>query len=177
MNIFFSEDKTIRKECKQCPLFANKFVMGRGIPNADVLIVGEGPGKTECDCGVVFTGRGGNLINKELNRIGLWNYWITNVVKCCHLPKTFSDDLLQHCAPILLKKELENRIKVIALGKVARDALGATQWGILSSKLATVPHPGYILRRPREREPFTDEWTKIKKWIQEDTELVKRIVL
>jgi DNA polymerase len=174
--VFLDNGKELRNRCKECPLYENKFVLGRGIIDADVLIIGEAPGKTECAAGVVFVGRGGSLVNKELNRIGLWNYWITNVVKCCHFPKSFSPDLLQYCIPILLD-EVKARKKVIALGKVARDAIGATEWGILNEKVATVPHPGYILRRPRERGMFKEQWTKIRDWIKEDTVLVKELEL
>jgi uracil-DNA glycosylase family 4 len=102
MGFVFSEaEKENRSKCQKCPLYQNKLVLGRGMVNADVLIIGEAPGKTECRSGICFTGRGGSLLNKELNRIGLWNYWITNVVKCCHFPKDFSLDLLQYCLPIL----------------------------------------------------------------------------
>lgn len=174
--VFLDNGKGFREKCKECPLYENKFVLGRGIIDADVLILGEAPGKTECNCGTVFTGRGGSLLNKELNRIGLWNFWITNVVKCCHFPKAFSPDLLQHCLPIL-QDELKGRKKVIGLGKVARDAIGATQWGILNKKVATVPHPGFILRQPSKRKMFTEEWTKIREWIKEDTFLVKELEL
>jgi len=174
--IWTEKGKDSRIECKRCPLYQNKLVLGRGIVNADVLIIGEAPGNTECNCGTVFTGRGGSLLNKELNRIGLWNFWITNVVKCCHFPKAFSSDLLQYCTPIL-EDELKGRIKVIALGKVAREAIGATQWGILSKETSAIVHPGYVLRRPRERIPFTKQWDEIREWIKEDTSLVKGLDL
>ena len=172
--VFSEKGKENREECKTCPLYQNKFVLGRGIMDADVLIVGEAPGEIECRSGAVFTGRSGSLLNKELNRIGLWNYWITNVVKCCHFPKDFSPNLLQFCTP-LLENEIQGRTKVIALGKVAREAIGATEWGILNKKNCALFHPGYILRRPTERKPFTKQWDAVKDWIEEDTTLTKRM--
>lgn len=64
------------------PLPTN-LVFGEGNPEADVVFVGEAPGAKEDELVRPFVGRGGQLLNKNLERIG-WrreDVYITNIVK------------------------------------------------------------------------------------------------
>ena len=56
------------KSCTKCSLSKSrtKLVFGTGNPNADIVIVGEAPGKNEDLAGEPFVGRGGKLLDKIL---------------------------------------------------------------------------------------------------------------
>ena len=72
------------QKCKLCSTRTN-VVFGIGNPNADVLFIGEGPGEQEDLRGEPFVGRGGILLDKMLEVVGLSrkdNIYIANMVKC-----------------------------------------------------------------------------------------------
>ena len=73
--------------CTACPLADGRtnVVFGYGDPDADLMIVGEGPGRSEDEQGLPFVGRSGQLLDQLLSEIGLTredNTYIGNVVKC-----------------------------------------------------------------------------------------------
>ncbi len=72
--------------CTKCRLHQgrNKFVFGTGNPNADVLVIGEGPGAEEDKQGLPFVGRAGKLLTDMLKAIKFEReeVYIGNVVKC-----------------------------------------------------------------------------------------------
>jgi DNA polymerase len=72
--------------CTQCDLHKtrNKAVPGEGPANAEILLIGEGPGFNENEQGRPFVGAAGNFLNELLGQAGLKreDVWITNVVKC-----------------------------------------------------------------------------------------------
>jgi DNA polymerase len=58
-------------------------VLGEGNANADIMFIGEAPGKQEAQTGHPFVGRAGKFLDERLNEIGLSReaVFITNVVK------------------------------------------------------------------------------------------------
>ena len=73
--------------CTRCELCATRtnVVFGQGVPDAEVLFVGEGPGQSEDEQGLPFVGRSGQLMDKMLHYIDLdrsRNIYIANIVKC-----------------------------------------------------------------------------------------------
>ena len=73
--------------CTRCELCATltNVVFGQGVPDAEVLFVGEGPGQSEDEQGLPFVGRSGQLLDKYLFAIDLdrkKNCYIANIVKC-----------------------------------------------------------------------------------------------
>lgn len=72
--------------CTRCPLHATRThaVPGEGSPHAEIVIIGEAPGKQEDLAGRPFVGRSGTLLEKLLAEAGLQrtDVWIGNVVKC-----------------------------------------------------------------------------------------------
>lgn len=61
---------------------ANKLVFGQGNAEAQVMFIGEGPGRWEDEKGLPFVGNAGALLNQALRQIGLprEEVFITNVV-------------------------------------------------------------------------------------------------
>ncbi len=96
-------------DCTKCRLHEgrNKFVFGVGNPNADVMFIGEGPGRDEDLKGEPFVGRAGLLLDKILAAIGFdrQTVYIANIVKC--RPPNNRDpqpDEMTECMPYLLRQ-------------------------------------------------------------------------
>ncbi len=81
-------DKIIEdiKKCEKCELCKTRTqaVPGDGNLHAEIMFVGEAPGKNEDIKGVPFVGRAGKLLDEMLLKIGLErkDVYITNIVKC-----------------------------------------------------------------------------------------------
>jgi len=62
---------------------AIQLVFGEGNPNADIVVIGEAPGKKEDELGQPFVGASGKFLNQMLESIGLKreDIYITNIVK------------------------------------------------------------------------------------------------
>jgi uracil-DNA glycosylase family 4 len=73
-------------QCKNCNLASacTQKVPGTGNRQADLMIVGEGPGQEEDIKGEPFVGRSGVLLDKILHSIGIARsqVFMTNIVKC-----------------------------------------------------------------------------------------------
>jgi len=99
--------------CQKCGLCKGRInaVPGEGNPNADVMFIGEGPGKSEDEKGVPFVGAAGKFLDELLAEIGMKrsDVFITNVVKC-RPPENRDpqDDEIAVCWPYL-----EEQIKLI----------------------------------------------------------------
>jgi len=72
--------------CRACPLHESRTnpVPGEGDPNAEIMLIGEAPGRVEDSTGRPFVGPAGRLLNEALARAGISRerVFITNVVKC-----------------------------------------------------------------------------------------------
>ena len=112
--------------CTACPLAKTRtnVVFGVGNPQAKVLFIGEGPGENEDIQGEPFVGRGGQLLDKYLDAIGLSrksNIYIANMVKC--RPPQNRDPLpeeMEACIDYLRSQTLLIRPKiVVCLGRIS----------------------------------------------------------
>jgi DNA polymerase len=66
--------------CKNC----KNIVIGRGNENAEILFVGEAPGRNEDEQGLPFVGRAGKNLDEFLKKVGLSidDIYIANILKC-----------------------------------------------------------------------------------------------
>lgn len=158
-------------DCRNCPLAESrtKFVYGTGNPNADLMFVGEAPGRDEDLKGEPFVGRAGQLLDKILAAMKLSrkDVYIANVLKC--RPPNNRDPLpeeIAECLPHLKEQIRIIRPKVLcALGRIAGQALldTKTPLGRLRKHWHTyegVPllmtyHPAALLRFPQYKK---DTW-------------------
>src|SRR5207237_921207 len=73
------------RRCRRCPLWRTRThaVPGEGPARADVMFVGEGPGKEEDRTGRPFVGRAGRVLDELLAGVGLRreDVYVTNVIK------------------------------------------------------------------------------------------------
>lgn len=95
-------------ECK-LKAGATQPVPGDGNPSAEIVFIGEAPGKKEDEMGIPFVGAAGKFLNEMLGEIGMKreDIYITNVVK--YRPPDNRDpepDEIKACAP-WLHEELE----------------------------------------------------------------------
>jgi uracil-DNA glycosylase len=75
------------RECTRCPQLAatrTTVVFGSGNADADLMFVGEAPGRHEDEQGVPFVGQAGKLLDRLLGEIGLQrsDVFVCNVLKC-----------------------------------------------------------------------------------------------
>ncbi len=117
------------RNCKLCVLCIDRIqaVPGEGSSNADLLFVGEGPGRSEDQQGRPFIGAAGKVLSKLLDSIGLSreDVFITNVVKCRppENRKPLRDEVTK-CRPYLEKQIETIRPKLVCvLGATALEAL------------------------------------------------------
>jgi len=72
--------------CRKCELYKSKTnsVPGEGCFNADILFIGEAPGRNEDLKARPFVGRSGKILDELLNSINLTreDVFITNIIKC-----------------------------------------------------------------------------------------------
>jgi uracil-DNA glycosylase len=123
--------------CTRCPLAEGRtqVVFGVGDPNADLMFVGEAPGREEDLKGEPFVGRSGKLLDKlVLEEMGLTRdqFWIANVLQC-HPPQNRDPkpDEISSCRPYLEQKiELIKPKVIITLGNFATRLLLNTTEGI-----------------------------------------------
>jgi uracil-DNA glycosylase len=73
--------------CTRCPQLVqtrHTVVFGAGNANADLMFVGEAPGRNEDERGLPFVGQAGRLLDQLLGEIGLTRaeVFVTNVLRC-----------------------------------------------------------------------------------------------
>jgi DNA polymerase len=77
--------KTVEK-CKKCDLWRTRSntVPGSGSIDADILFIGEAPGRNEDLQGKPFVGRAGKILDELLESIGMQRdeIYVSNVLKC-----------------------------------------------------------------------------------------------
>jgi len=149
--------------CTRCPLAEGRtqVVFGVGNPDADLLFVGEGPGREEDLAGEPFVGRSGKLLDRLMGEeLGLTRQqcYIANVVKC--RPPGNRDPApveIAACRPYLEEQiSLIRPLVVITLGNFATRLLLDTTEGIGQLRGTVYPygaghlvptyHPAYVLR-------------------------------
>ena len=166
------------KDCTKCSLSKSrtKFVFGVGNPNADIVIVGEAPGKNEDLQGEPFVGRGGKLLDKILEAINLnrKKVFILNVLKC--RPPENRDPKPQEiseCEPYLKKQlQLINPKLIVALGRIAAMTLLRSKDSLTNMRnkihkyenidLIATYHPAALLRNPNFKKPTWEDFKLIR---------------
>ena len=155
---------------------AKQAVFARGEPNAEVVIIGEGPGGEEDIQGMPFVGRAGKLLDKMIVAAGLQGrVFITNTVYWRppgNRTPTPQEQLV--CSPFLERTLalVQPKLLLLAGGASAKSVL-QRQEGILSLRgrwfdwtssdgsqtLPAMPtlHPAFLLRQPgAKKRAWTD---------------------
>jgi uracil-DNA glycosylase family 4 len=154
-------------------LTATQLVFGDGNPDAEVMFVGEAPGREEDIAGEPFVGKSGQLLNRMLASIGLEreNVRVTNAVPWRppgNRPPTPIET--EMCLPFIARQiELVRPKILVCLGSPAAKVILKTDEGILRLRgtwhayafgllpeetIPTLPmlHPAYLLRQPAQKK-------------------------
>jgi uracil-DNA glycosylase family 4 len=174
--------------CLACPLGPGRlhFVFGEGNPDADLMFIGEGPGRDEDLQGRPFVGKAGELLDKMIGAIGLkrGDIYIANIVKCRPPDnRTPSPQEAGTCLGFLHRQiQLVNPKVIVTLGATPlRELVGVTtgitrvrgQWLRLDlcGGIPLMPtfHPAYVLRQYTQevRRAVWEDLKAAKKWIDD----------
>ena len=151
--------------CTKCPLHKtrNHTVFGAGNPRAELVFVGEAPGRDEDQQGKPFVGAAGQLLTDIIvkgMKMSRQDVFICNVLKC-RPPNNRNPQPseVEMCEPYLIRQlELLQPKVICALGAYAAQTLLKTdvaisrlrgQWHFYHGiPLRATFHPGYLLRNP-----------------------------
>ena len=171
------------RDCTKCALGATRthFVFGAGNPEADLMFIGEAPGRDEDLQGIPFVGRAGQLLTLMLQAIDLEreDVFIANVLKC--RPPNNRDPLpeeIDKCEPYLLKQiELIAPKLIVTLGRFASASLLRTKaaLGTLRKEihnynqvpLVVTYHPAALLRNPQLKKEAWEDLKKIRVFLSQ----------
>src|SRR3989338_1721457 len=174
----------VAAQCTKCALSESRqhIVVDRGNPEANVLMIGEGPGENEDIQGRAFVGRAGQLLDEMLKELGFdtnRDSLITNVVKCRppenRAPKQEEADT---CLPFLKKQIALIKPKfILLLGAVAlRHIVKDKKQFSMEQEAGTffvhpdfpgvrfmvLFQPAYILRDPRKKPLMREHLKRFK---------------
>ncbi|HTE22368.1 MAG TPA: uracil-DNA glycosylase [Candidatus Limnocylindria bacterium] len=162
------------KACPDLAKQATQLVFGAGNPDADIVFIGEAPGKNEDLQGEPFIGAAGKFLNEMLAMIGLErkDIYITNIIK--YRPPNNRDPLPDEKAVFLpyLKQQLEiiQPKLIVTLGRHSMDVLLP---GLKISQIHGQPkryqgqvylplfHPAAALYNGSMRQTLIDDFAKL----------------
>ncbi|PID29934.1 MAG: uracil-DNA glycosylase [Candidatus Cloacimonadota bacterium] len=170
------------KNCEKCPLCKGRicFVYGDGNADADLMLIGEGPGYHENQTGHAFVGPAGQLLTKMLAAIKIdrKDVYIANIVKC--RPPGNRDPRPEEkkaCLPYLLEQiDLIKPKVLLLLGKVAANTLLNTDLKMYQLRENTHVfrgittfvsyHPSALLRHVEWKKPAWIDLQKLQKYYE-----------
>jgi uracil-DNA glycosylase len=174
------------KACRNCILRSGctQVVPGEGNPEAEIMFIGEGPGKKEDELGRPFVGAAGKFLDEMLGLINLKReeIYIANVVKC--RPPENRDPLPEEvaaCWPWLLEQiKLIQPKLIVTLGRHSMERFLPNQkisqiHGTLVIKTIpeigrqnfyTLYHPAAALYNGSMRETLIQDFKKIPKVLE-----------
>ncbi|MEA2238241.1 MAG: uracil-DNA glycosylase [Thermoanaerobaculia bacterium] len=174
------ELEAIASVCVKCNLAKTRtqVVYGVGNRNADLMFIGEAPGRDEDEQGKPFVGRAGQLLTDIIKAMKLTrdDVYIANVVKC-RPPENRNPEPeeLDACRPYIRQQvEIIQPRVIVTLGKFALQSLTEKAYGITAVRgkwleyngVRVMPtyHPAYLLRTPSAKK---DVWADMKQVLAE----------
>jgi|ERR1051325_4383738 DNA polymerase len=179
-NDLLAEMRAVALACEKCRLAKTRtqVVYGVGNPNADLMFIGEAPGRDEDIQGQPFVGRAGQLLTDIIKAMKLTrdDVYIANVIKC-RPPENRNPepDELEACRPWIRRQiEIIKPKVIVTLGRFALQSLTEKSYGITAVrgqwldyngiKVMPTYHPAYLLRNPAAKK---DVWSDMKKVMAE----------
>jgi DNA polymerase len=164
-------------DCHRCALgdTRTKLVFGVGSPDAELMFVGEAPGKNEDLQGEPFVGAAGKLLDELLGGIGLSraDVYVANILKC--RPPGNRDperEQIETCTPFLEEqiRRIDPRV-IVTLGNFATKYILETDNGISrihgrlftvgGRKVVPVYHPAAALYTPAKKDVLAQDFQRI----------------
>ena len=169
------------KVCQKCELCHNRknAVPGTGPENAEIMLIGEGPGFHENEKGLPFVGAAGKFLDELLQSAGLnrEKVFITNVVKC--RPPGNRDPLPEELAACgdYLDRQIETikPLVIVTLGRFSMAPYfpngrisqihGQPKW-FEDRLIIPMYHPAAALHQSRLKATLMEDFAKIGNWIE-----------
>lgn len=170
--------------CTRCALCQSrkKVVFGMGVPDAEVLLIGEAPGAQEDEQGLPFVGRSGKLLDTLLATVELFrdrNIYIANIIKC--RPPENRDPLpeeQQACTEHLARQiELINPKIIVCVGRIAAKRFIGEDFKVTAQHgrwlerdgrfLMGTLHPAALLRNPSLKAAAFEDMLTLRSKIAE----------
>ena len=184
MNMTWEELTSACSTCRKCDLCETRtnVVFGVGNREADLMLIGEGPGENEDLQGEPFVGLGGKLLDKMLAAVDLdrhSNVYIANIVKCRPPRNRDPEPQEQEACLDWLRAQvgLVHPKIIVCLGRIAAtklikpDMKITKEHGIFFEKggilmMATL-HPAALLRNPGNKPAAFEDFLKLRKKLDE----------
>jgi uracil-DNA glycosylase len=167
------------RACTRCALhrFRTNAVPGEGNPSAELMFIGEGPGRDEDMQGRPFVGRAGQLLRKIIAAMTFREeeVYIANMVKCRPPENRVPHhEEVEACSPYLVRQiELIRPRVIVTLGKTPTDYFAPGREGMTVRRgkfgeyrgLPVMPtfHPSYLVRNEGNRELKRMVWEDMQK--------------
>lgn len=176
--------QSVVSQCTACPALVEsrkQTVFGEGNPDAEIMFVGESPGRHEDDQGRPFVGEAGKLLDGIIRACG-WNridVYICNTINC-RPPnnRTPTSEEISNCRGFLDKQiELVNPDYIILLGSVATQSILGTPVSQARGRMhmyngrhvVATWHPASILYKQTESEVLDrkrEVWNDMKIFLE-----------
>lgn len=168
------------QHCQRCERGKTRIhaVPGEGNPRANILLLGEAPGKQEDKTGKPFVGRAGTYLDKALSELE-WkrdHLFITSILKCYH-PGTPKKSQIKACRLWTLRQiDSINPQFILIMGKQA-------EWGLWEGKrkksdpavvawkgraCVVTCHPAAAMRFPSRNRQFSEDINTLKRLVEKD---------
>lgn len=167
--------------CNKCKLCSNRtnIVFGVGNKEADIMMIGEGPGADEDKQGEPFVGKAGQLMNKAFEGLGIRReeLYIANIVKCRPPSNRVPEkDEAEACLNYLRNQVLLVKPKIIVLlGSTALKNILGNEYSITAMRgkwieqkgILYMPtwHPAALLRDENKKIEFWNDLKEVRKKI------------
>ena len=165
--------------CRECALCQTRknVVFGVGNPQAEIMLVGEGPGANEDEQGIPFVGKAGQFLDDMLAIIGLDRtlVYIANIVKCRPPGNRDALNVEQDACIGYLRRQIaliQPKI-LVSLGRIAAMRLIDPKFRITREhgvwfdvdgmRMMALYHPSALLRDPGKRPETFDDLKSLQK--------------
>lgn len=173
----------LKKSVAQCHLCAlsksrKNVIFGAGNLKARVMFIGDNPGVSEDETGMLFTGKSGELLAKMIENVLLIpkeEVYVTTILKC-KTPdnRVPTPEEVACCKPYVMQQIQTIRPKIIvALGSTSFhhltgeydtpiDKIRGTVLNFGEAKLIPTFHPNFLLRNPSAKKEVFADMLKIR---------------
>ncbi|GHT11418.1 hypothetical protein FACS1894170_04980 [Planctomycetales bacterium] len=161
-------------QCQELAAARTQTVFGTGNPNAELVFIGEAPGKDEDTEGEPFVGKAGQILNDVITngmKLRREDVYVCNIL-CCRPPNNREPRAEEAASCRKFLDEMLNIIKpkyICCLGRIAATNLLQSEQTIVKLrgkvleykgiKVVCTYHPAYLLREPSAKK---DVWDDVK---------------
>jgi len=167
------------ENCQKCSLhkLRNNLVFGAGNPDAELMLIGEAPGREEDLQGKPFVGAAGRLLTEALGRVGLSraDVYIANILKC-RPPgnRNPQPEEIEVCFPYLERQiEIIKPKLICTMGNFASQLLlktsqgithirGKIQWYKDNTSVIPIFHPAACIYKPGWERTFLEDLKMVR---------------